>query len=689
MMGQIIQFVPTKDLEASQNLQKFIELCRYKLTIFGAELDWDADAWDVTQTVNKPGRKGRIALVWTNHDTSTQKLGSPINQPFLDFAKAFMRYQHSLRPTKVVGFRMSALRALERALEEQDDVPGVEKADPAVFNRAAGLIREKFSTAAAYRIGSQLEMIANFISENYLVPVRFSWKNPLGRPHDKNRVGKKADKERTDRLPSQASLDALAKAFFMASEPADVLIASTAALLCCAPDRINEVLRLPVDCEVSMKRSDGEEAYGLRWWPSKGAEPMVKWIVGTMADVAKEAIDKIRKQTEEARNMAKWYEENPTRLYLPNELENLRGQNCLNMKEVGGVLGLGDRTSVNSWLINHGVSVEKRNNLHSCLYRDFESAVLSVIPKGFPSIDSEISLKYSEALFVVPNNFFHQRRRASRCLFEKVDTETINYGLGSAVQHGKSSIFSRLGFAEPDGSPIKITTHQFRHWLNTLAQKGGLSQLDIAKWSGRKDMRQNEAYDHVTAEEILVKVRELDDGSILGPLAEFVSKAPVSREEFLQLKFPTVHTTEFGFCIHDWTMLSCQRHRDCVTCTEQLCIKGDQKKTERIKQFLHDVEEQVKKAESAVSEGFAGADRWLEHHKMVMERLLGLVAILEDPAVPIGTIIQLSNEYEFSPIEIAIDERRRLEGNDSILLTQTNLIENSGTHGNSLKAKEN
>jgi len=686
-MGQIIQFVPKADIEASQNVQNFVELCRNKLTIFGAELDWEADAWDVTKTVNKPGRKGRIALVWTSHFTSKHKPTLPMHKPFLDFVKAYLRYQNGLRPTKSIQLRLSALRALEQALVEQNGVPRVEDVEPALLNNAASLIREKFAPSTAYRIGSQLEMIANFISGNYLVPVRFTWKNPLGRPNDRNRVGKKADKERTDKLPSQASLDALAKAFFIASEPADVLIASTAALLCCAPDRINEVLRLPVDCEVTMQRPNEEGAYGLRWWPSKGAEPMVKWLVGTMVDVAKEAVGKIRKETEEARNMAKWYEENPTRLYLPKELVSLRDNNHLNMQEVGDVLGIKDRTSAKSWLIRNGVSVEKSNTLFHCLFRDFESAVLSLISNDFPFLDPEIGLKYSEALFVVPFNFFHPRRATYKCLFEKIGTETINNGLGASLQHGKSSIFSRLGFTEPDGSPIRITTHQFRHWLNTLAQKGGLSQLDIAKWSGRKDLRQNEAYDHVPAEEMLVKIREINDGSIIGPLAEFVSKAPVSREEFLKLKFPTVHTTEFGFCIHDWTMLPCQRHRDCVTCTEQLCIKGDQKKTARIRQCLNDVEEQVKNAESAVDNGYAGADRWLEHHKMVVERLRGLVAILEDPTVAIGTIIQLSNENEFSPISIAIDERRRLEGNDSILLNQTTLIENSETHSSTLKAK--
>jgi hypothetical protein len=54
-------------------------------------------------------------------------------------------------------------------------------------------------------------------------------------------------------------------------------------------------------------------------------------------------------------------------------------------------------------------------------------------------------------------------------MIEPISINQINSGLGSRAEHGFPSVFSRFGFAEPDGSPIQITTHQFRHYLNTLA----------------------------------------------------------------------------------------------------------------------------------------------------------------------------------------------------------------------------
>ena len=50
---------------------------------------------------------------------------------------------------------------------------------------------------------------------------------------------------------------------------------------------ISELLALPVNCEARQKREGSDEdAYGLRWWPAeKGAAPMVKWIIPSMAGV--------------------------------------------------------------------------------------------------------------------------------------------------------------------------------------------------------------------------------------------------------------------------------------------------------------------------------------------------------------------------------------------------------------------
>jgi hypothetical protein len=114
------------------------------------------------------------------------------------------------------------------------------------------------------------------------------WRNYLKYPVRGVRAGKEFDERRQAKMPSQAALDALPKVFRLATEPVDVIVSSVAVILCAAPNRISEVLLLPENCEVRKKAGkNGDEAYGLRWWPAKGAGPMVKWIVPSMATVAK------------------------------------------------------------------------------------------------------------------------------------------------------------------------------------------------------------------------------------------------------------------------------------------------------------------------------------------------------------------------------------------------------------------
>ncbi|MCC6070537.1 hypothetical protein ACFSQU_11965 [Massilia sp. GCM10020059] len=184
---------------------------------------------------------------------------------------------------------------------------------------------------------------------------------------------------------------------------------------------------------------------------------------------------------------------------------------------------------------------------------------------------------------------------------------------------------------------------QFRHYLNTLARAGDLSQLDIAKWSGRRDVRQNEAYDHVTPEQMLEKIRAAVGGDeMFGPLAELSKKVMIRRDEFARLVIPTAHTTDLGYCVHDYTASPCQLHLDCIQCEDLLCVKGDTEKAATLRQRLDEAQGLMRKAEAAASEAYSGSDRWIEHHRLTVERLSQLAKIKDDPSVPDGAVIQLS-----------------------------------------------
>lgn len=642
-MAELIVFKPKAELDAEANVTAFIQLCRSQLTIFGADLDFESDAWDLTAALALRARgKGRQRATFIKLDRADE----PMAEPFRSFSKAYFRYMFGLRPAKAIGMRLTALRAIAASAEESgtSSVAGI---DASTINRAAQLVGAKYEASTAYRIGQQLEMLAGFLDEHEMVRSRLGWVNFLSRPIDTERVGEEADERRRSKLPSKAALDALPKIFRAAVEPVDVIVSSAAAMMCGAPDRVAEVLTLPVDCEVDDFARDGDSApYGLRWWPGKGADPMVKWVVPSMAGVMREAIAKIRTVTEPARVVARWYEKNPGSIYLKPGLEHLRERETLSLDEVADVIGVSDGRK---WCSDAKLPIDAAGRAR---FELVELAVLRLLPPDFPILDPLTGMKYSEALFVVRRNELGLQRATYNCLVEGVSGMKINDGLGSRVAHGVQSIFSRFGFREADGSEIRVHTHRFRHYLNTLAQAGGMSQLDIAKWSGRKDVRQNAAYDHVTPAQMLEKVRSAvgDSSRMFGPLAEIPVNLPVSRDEFGRLRFPTAHTTDIGFCIHDYTMSPCELHRDCVNCDDLVCVKGDVVKTERLRARLAEGRRLLDHVEKALSEGYAGSDRWLDHHRGTVERLTQLCSIMDDPNIAEGTCVQLGRQH--GPIAI-------------------------------------
>lgn len=687
MSADIAVFTPKAEINASANLAAFVTMCRSQLTIFGADLNFDDMAWDVTDTTQLKGHgKKRVRVYFSTQDTVDDILPTQMAEPFVSFAKAYVRYMQGMRPTKNPAFRVTALRALYAALGTSGHLVPV-MVDGDTFNRAARFIAERLSESTAYRVGSQLELIAKFMSEHRLIAIPLLWRSPIKRPLDTVRVGREFDKRRIEKMPSQAALEALPETFRIATHPKDVLFSSIAAILCSAPDRINEVLLLAENCEVRDKTSGGNDAYGLRWQSAKGADPMVKWIIPSMAPVVAEAIAKIRCLTEHARRIAQWYELNPGRLYLLQDLEHLRSQELLTMDEVQQVILLdhGADSFARLWCSANNVLLVKNDSGVCARFSDVEKAAIAQLPSGFPLLNAEVGLKYSDALIVVRRNELHSAKGTFGCVIEPVSINQVNTALGTRSEHGFESMFERLGFVEPDGSQIRVSTHQFRHYLNTLAQAGGMSQLDIAKWSGRLDVRQNEVYDHVSADQMVARIRESigDELLMLGPLAKLPMNIPISRDEFARLKIPTAHTTDFGFCVHDYTMMPCDRHADCINCNEHVCVKGDEVKSKKVRRRLQDAQQLLAHSEEAMIKGYYGADRWMEHHKKTVQRLTQLTDILDNPAVPVGSVIQLADIPVVSwGIEQALEDRGAVDRQSA-----TDLLGNVDRP--SLKGREN
>ncbi|HHT1516435.1 TPA: integrase [Enterobacter hormaechei] len=647
-MADIFLFKPKTTLTAAENLGAFISKCRDQLTVFGSDLNWDAPVWPNITVFAKLGI------------TTRKPMQDEIQDPeFIDFAKAYFRYQQGHHPTGAKN-ESKALRAIEAALLQINGNANIDGLSISVLDEAVELARQHYSDGAAYHCGREIERLTKFVIENQLVSSAVqNWVNPIKRADDKNKTGKEAKKNREKKLPSDIALNALAEIF--ANDPMyerDIFTTSVFAMLMSAPSRISEVLALSVDCEVFETDREGIERYGWRFFSGKGYEGDIKWIPTMMASVAKTAVARAKKLSENARQLAKWVEKNPNKFYRHADCPNVADDEPLTMEQACMALGLvcESKKQCRTSLYNRGLT--QKDGAHTL--KSLWQHAMTRLPGDFPWFDKDKGIKCSNALFALNVNQFHGNRGCIPIELHKPTNNFFNNDLTprQALDGKHASIFDRHSYRAENGERVKLTSHQARHLLNTIAQRGGLSNLEIAKWSGRADMKQNRTYNHMTEYELVSMAERLDPTKALfGPFGEVANHPPVAVQEFNTLEHAAVHVTEYGYCVHDYAMSTCEKFRDCVNCTEQVCIKGDDsEKLDRIKKRLVKSERLFSLAETAVASGEMGTDRWYQYHKKTVIRLRELVVILEDPDIESGAQIKLRGN-DFSQLRRVVEKK--------------------------------
>lgn len=375
---------------------------------------------------------------------------------------------------------------------------------------------------------------------------------------------------------------------------------------------------------------------------------MIKWIPDVMVDVAKDALARLREISRPAREFAQWVETGE--LMPPSLVEFLVQSHEVSSQDAKGLVGSNPPGQLLKEIKGHHLSPES-------LLESFRKSITIEHPH-FPFIDASKTLRWSEALIVY--NAYQLRRDKSPLSLRlwKPSNNTLNDRLGAKPGY---SIFDVYGFTGSDGRPIQVTSHQFRHYVITIASRGGLSSSEIARWRSSKDARQNRAYIHLTEYEIAAMIKSNDPAILASKseaeIAEQIAVAlPMTTQEFNALARTTAHITELGFCLHDFVMSPCARFRDCINCTEHACVKGD-RRAYRITEKLAIVEELLAEAEAGNKDGLYGADRWTEILRLTRDRMLELVRLIGCPEIPDGSVIRLANENEFSPIKRALGIR--------------------------------
>lgn len=637
----VLLFTPRAELEPQQNLEAFIDVCRHS-EVLNAKVQFDKNVWDIGFL--KGHNKAHRAVFTTMEAAKASAYEPCMPAPFLDFAKAVLVYLHDSRPVVSQARRVAALRCLEASLQEWNKASRPTAVNVEILDTAVELARRSLSPGTAYGVAGQIQLVAELMQSKGFISLRQPWQHSMKKPAELgSRISKEALKARQEKMPSAAALRALGGIFQEAVEPRDIVVSSYAALMTCAPERVNEVLRLQRNCVVE---GDGRFVgkLGLRWAGSKGAEDTVKWLPTEMVPVAKQAVANLLQASEDAHRLAAWYTAHPDTLYLHEGATHLRGLEVLATRQIALILwgDEGARDSVSVWakafqlqpelLAGHRRRVAYR-------FKDVETAVLSMLPKTFPYVPGAARLLCKDALAVTRINEMHVQKSTYLCMFTCVDYSVVANAL---TRHGEQpSIFTRFNYVEDDGSPIEMNTHSLRHYLNMLAQMGGMTSAEIALFSGRKDVSQNRAYDHMSIDEVQAPISNALKVGFMGNLVLTPARQLIQRSQFSQLGASAAHTTQYGSCMHDFASEPCQMHRDCVNCEEQECVKGDLHKEQNLRAIKAETEALLKAAKEALGEKEYGADSWVAHQTRTLERVNALLALLEDPSVPMGARIRL------------------------------------------------
>lgn len=641
-MADILLFTPRHQRECQKNLEDFIAMCRDRLTVFGADLDWDAHAWPKVGNFTVKGAPAR--------GYTTDQL---LNAGIVPFAKAYVRYQQGHNPTKSKN-EFKAIRCIEKALVTAKGKADITLVDQLVMDVAAEVAREY--GASSYQAGVSLVRLAEFLNESRIVPDQIEWRNPISKPKEIDRTDAEGKRKRAEKLPEDHWLEAMAEMFANDLVGArDRFTTSIFALLMCAPSRITEVQDLPASCLHTDTDGKGVKRLGLRFYAGKGYGSDIKWIPTVFKDVATEAVRRLTELSAAGRELARWYEDNPGKFYRHENCPNVPDNYPLTDEQACMALGIKAGAGVlDKYLAKFNPYLALKKKGESLTLAFLNDYCHSQLPDGWPWKNRERNIKYSEALCCFRAHEFRSDFSPSPIKLWVPGKSTFTTDL-NFIDGQERSIWKRNGYKNLDGSEISMTSHQVRHFLNTVAQRGELGQLDIARWSGRANIHQNAVYNHMSDDEYVDLARNAGVG---GVLEKIQANMPVTYADLEAVGDGIAHVTEYGFCVHDYSMLPCQKHRDCLNCTEQVCVKGDATKLDRLKQQRNLIQLQLEKAKAADASGAYGADRWSQHQIKTLERLDQLIQMLESPDLPAGTAIRLSNDQEYSPLKRELAARQ-------------------------------
>ena len=480
----------------AERVAAFVQKARLSAR-FGFDLAFDDRQWDVSayarQKSGVPTRTGRLMITFeatgAAEESEAPDEGSQRNcggTPLSEVIRAIVRLMRNPGHHQMIMVALSG-RLVSQAMANFG-ITATSLLTPIAFEQAWRLAKLGHKASYAAKLGSSLEALSRFLDDNLMT------NQPLGDWHRGNEDDSdEGDQDSSgDGLPSAETLDMLQKAHRLATYSADVVVTRITLLLLAAPERFCELRAVGAQPEVALRSGTGRDALALRWPGCKLHPDGLKIIPGSIESQVREALEDLRRETNEGRRMKAHYDLRPTDLYLRPDLERVRGSDRLSPADLGALLGIDDRR-LGAYVRDVGIPLLPRRHptegaSNRVSFAALERHVLAVLPARMRDAGG----RGTDILLIVPDGTFRRRTgKPSSCMFEVVTHSRVRAMLTPRPEH--KTVFQHLGL-DPEGR-IGIRTHDFRRYISTLAKRGGVNDTDLAMWSGRVNTGSNRRYD--------------------------------------------------------------------------------------------------------------------------------------------------------------------------------------------------
>ena len=667
---------------ARQSLEGFIKQEKVIFQSLSIPTPWESALWSVQHWL--PQRLKQQTITFETQRQSLEKNGysvppkAALPSDFQDFCKALIVYLQRTRSLKfsMVAAYNIAVRRLYNPLFER------RVSDPTQLTRGDFDRVVEFLSGSGYKnlydAISHLQVIADTIDKLQLTDTAIHFTHDA-KPeksrhefislHDPDRAVKQRKSD--ERLPSREAMEAYAICSNNPLSDGEEILLRVIDLLIATGQRGNEVSVIPYDCWVErpIKGTTGEvvvDAHGkplvecgIRYFAEKQFQSRVHWLAESDIPLARRAVERLKTLTNEQREIAAWQELHPGRIW------SYPPQSVISDAKVLDWLGFSEARSASRnlylFLTRNGVHPfddEPDEKQGRSLKRRYVAGEIErlIVPRlrGHAALTENVGgqvrivLRTSETLAIAFDGQFRFGGREAnvfRAVPRRVTLGDINHALGDNEKY--TSIFSRRSLTESDGTPIRLTSHQPRHWRNTIYHLTGMSDVQQALALGRKRLDQNVYYQHTGIEEHTAAHHEflafnsyrerldflhtgIRDKRIHGALTDsyhalLSDKGTTTAEAFLTVHATALHVTPFGGCIHDFSQAPCPKHLQCWNGCSHLHLMGTP--SERV-----NLEEQAKNLTKAISimrdagTGEAGSDVWLADQEDKLNNLKSVLA---------------------------------------------------------------